>query len=247
MPPRKATRAAATVILAVAIAGGCIRLGVWQIDRLFERRAYNALLLERLATPAVPVQDLPADTGAGHYRRVVAAGTFDYSREVAWATRSRRESPGVNLLTPMRIAGSDTVVMIDRGWAYSPDAKTVEFPRWRERDSARVAGYVDTWSEPCGSAVGQALPPICGNESERVLRRLDRGAIERLVGLPVAPYLVMQVSDSTLHADSVPVRATVPILDEGPHAGYAYQWFAFAVIALAGGIGLARRSWARGV
>jgi surfeit locus 1 family protein len=243
----RTTRAAGTVILAVAVASVCARLGVWQLDRLFERRAYNALLFGRLSEAPVAVVALPADTGAGHYRRATASGTFDYAREFAWAARIRHESPGVNLMTPMRVPGSDTVVLVDRGWAYSPDAKSVQFPRWRERDTSTIAGYVETWSEPCGAQPGQALPPVCGDEAGRILRRLDRAAAERLVGAPVAPYVVLQMSDSTLHADSIPVRAEMPVLDEGPHLGYAYQWFAFAAIALAGGIGLARRTRASGV
>lgn len=247
MASTRTVRATATLILAIGIAAGCARLGVWQLDRLFERRAYNALLLGRLGEPQVPVVALPPDTGAGHYRRTTARGVYDYAHEVAWAARIRHESPGVNLVTPMHVAGSDTVVLVDRGWVYSPDAKSVEFPRWREGDSAAIAGYVETWSEPCGAQEGQALPPGCGSEPERVLRRLDRTTAERLVGAPVAPYLILQTSDSTLRADSVPVRMETPQLDEGPHLGYAYQWFAFATIALAGGIGLARRTLRSGV
>lgn len=246
-PSRGTVRAAATLVLAVGIAAVCARLGVWQLDRLFARRAHNALLLGRLSEPALPVVSLPADTGAGHYRRATATGTFDYAREFAWAARIRHGSPGVNLVTPMHLAGRDTVVLVDRGWAYSPDAKSVEFPRWRERDTSTVAGFVETWSEPCETEAGQALSPTCGAEASRTLRRLDRATAERLVGAPVGPYLVLQTSDSALRTDSIPARSETPQLDEGPHLGYAYQWFAFAAIALAGGIALSRRMLASGV
>jgi cytochrome oxidase assembly protein ShyY1 len=37
-----------------------------------------------------------------------------------------------------------------------------------------------------------------------------------------------------LRADSTPVRLDVPPLDEGPHMSYAFQWFAFATIAVGG-------------
>lgn len=247
MASSRTIRAVSILIVAAAAATVFVRLGVWQLQRLFERRAYNTLLLARLSEPTLQVSALPADTGAGHYRRAKATGVFDYAREVAWAARARRESPGVNLLTPMRVQGTDTVVLVDRGWVYSPDAKSVDFRRWRERDTATVEGYVETWSEPCGATPEAALPPVCGDGPARALRRLDRLAAERLVGASVAPYLLMQTSDSVPRADSVPVRAEAPVLDEGPHMGYAYQWFLFAAIALAGGIGLARQSRAKGL
>ena len=236
---------AITVVVAVGVAAVCARLGIWQTERLAARQAHNQTLIARLGDPAVPFHALPTDTGAGHYRRVTARGTLDYRREVAWAPRMRHGSPGVNLLTILRLAGSDTGVLIDRGWTYSPDAKSVEFGRWRERDTVALAGYVETWAQDCMVVDGAPLPATCGDSAARLLRRLDRRAAERLVGGPVAPYLVMQTSDSVLRADSVPVRAEEPVLDEGPHRGYAFQWFAFASIALVGGAALAWRGSAR--
>jgi len=86
-----------------------------------------------------------------------------------------------------------------------------------------------------------ALPATCGDTAARTLRRLDRHAAERLVGAPVAPYLLMQTSDSVLRADSVPARVSTPVLDEGPHFNYAAQWFAFAIVALVVGGVVARK------
>jgi len=242
---RPAILRAVTIAVAVGVAAVCARLGIWQTERLAARQAHNAMLTARLGDPAVPLGALPSDTGAGHYRRVTVRGTLDYSREIAWAPRMRHGSPGVNLLTILRPAGSDTGVLVDRGWAYSPDAKSVEFRRWRERDTVELAGYVETWAQDCAVVEGASLPPPCGDSGTRLLRRLDRRAAERIIGEPVAPYLVMQTSDSVLRADSVPVRADEPVLDEGPHRGYALQWFAFAAIALVGGAVLAWRGSAR--
>ena len=108
-------------------------------------------------------------------------------------------------------------------------------------DSLSVTGYVETWMQTCAGAASASLAPNCADSATRVLRRLDRMAAERLVGAPVAPYIIMQMSDSALRADSVPARLAVPVLGEGSHRAYAFQWFSFAVIALAGGVLLARR------
>jgi surfeit locus 1 family protein len=240
--PQGKTRGIVTIlVVAILVAAGCARLGFWQLSRLRERQLHNGTLLSRMASATFPAESLPSDTGAGHYRLAMARGEMVYAREIAWAPRMRRSSPGVNFFTPMRLPNTDTVLVVNRGWAYSPDAKTVSFPRWREKDSLSVRGYVETWTQDCINGSTGALPVRCGDSATRVIRKLDRRAAERLIGAPVAPYILMQTSDSTLHADSIPVRVEAPILDEGPHRGYALQWFGFAIVAMVGGVAFARR------
>ena len=224
-----------TLLVPLLAAALFVRLGVWQLARLAERRAFNATLLARREAPPVPVGALGADTAAGHYRRASATGVFLYDRELAYAGRTHEGSPGVNLLTPLRAAGTDTVVMVNRGWVYSPDAATVAFAKWRERDSVAVAGFAETFA-----ATGRGAPPSGAPKAERGSRsgavyRLNRADVERAVGLPVAPFILVQTSDSATRGDSVPVRLVLPSLDEGPHGSYAMQWFSFATIAVVGG------------
>jgi surfeit locus 1 family protein len=225
------------LLLGLAIPLACAalfaRLGIWQLDRLAQRRAFNATLAQRLAAPPVSVARLPTDTGAGHYRRISADGALLYDRQVVYAGRSHQGSPGVNILTPMRLA-SGAIVMVNRGWAYSPDAGSVDLAKWNERDSAAVNGFAETWApEP---PAGTAKP------DPRKIHSLRRSAAESVVGEPVLPYILVQTSDSVQRTDSAPARLTVPTLDEGPHLNYALQWFAFATIAVVGGIALFLRS-----
>jgi len=217
------------LIIPLLLATLFARLGIWQLSRLGQRRAFNSTLVSRMQAAPAPLSEIPADTSSGHYRRVRATGTYLFDHEIAWTGRTREGSPGVNILTPMRLEGRDTVVMVNRGWAYSEDASTIDFKRWHERDSATVTGYLETFP---------GTDPVAATATTRVVHRLDRARIQSLVGLPVAPYLLVQTSDSATHADSTPVRLPVPSLDEGPHKSYAIQWFSFATIAVIGGIAL---------
>src|ERR1019366_1182223 len=164
-----------TLAIPLACAALFVRLGVWQLSRLKEKRAFNAILSQRLAAPPAEVTTLPADTALGHYRRVSAGGTMLYDREVAYAGRSHEGSPGVDLLTPMKIAGYDTVVMVNRGWAYSEDAASIDNSRWREKDSSWVAGYAETFAGTERGSTRAALHRV---------HALDRAAIQTMVGLP---------------------------------------------------------------
>jgi surfeit locus 1 family protein len=110
------------LLVAGVFAAVFIRLGVWQLSRLAERRALNAELKTRAATAPVDVRALSADTGEAHFRRVRISGTYDFAHEIIITNRSRNGSPGINILTPLRLAGTDTAVLVNRGWVYSPDA-----------------------------------------------------------------------------------------------------------------------------
>ena len=108
------------VSLAVlAISLGLARLGVWQLDRLAERRARSATLEARLAAPPLLLSRTgltgegvaPMDGGALPdldplaYRRVVLRGSFDYAREVALVNQVRQGQLGFHLLTPLVLEG----------------------------------------------------------------------------------------------------------------------------------------------
>ena len=113
-------------LLAVVVAAVCVRLGIWQLQRLGERRARNAAVSARLAAPPVSLNQLPGDPTAARYRRVRLTGTLDFDHEIVLIGRSRQGAPGVHIVTPLRLDGSDRAVLVNRGWVYAPDAATVE-------------------------------------------------------------------------------------------------------------------------
>jgi surfeit locus 1 family protein len=209
-----------------------VRLGLWQLSRHRERASRNALVEARLKEPAVDVARLPRDTAAARFRRATAQGEFLYDRQVVLASRVQRGSPGVHVLTPLRIAGTDSLLLVNRGWAYSPDGATVELPRWNEQEGmVAVSGFVEPYPDVETATV---------QGRERTLRRLAPRDVERLAGGPVLPfYLVLDTPSA--RAQEALARIDPPSLDEGSHFSYAVQWFSFAVIALVGGFLVTRR------
>ena len=203
----------------------CIRLGFWQLARLHAKVRRNASIAAQQREPAVQFASLPRDTAAAHYRRASAAGVFDYGAELVLAARTHQGSPGVDLITPLRIAGSDTAVLVDRGWVYSPDGSSVDRARWREADTVSIVGYVEQYA-PDAVSTSAARDP-------RIVRRISRREVSSRISYPLAPYYLVQTGDT---ATSHPVRREMPVLDEGPHRSYAIQWFFFAATALVGAV-----------
>jgi len=213
------------ILIAVVVAAVCIAFGLWQLDRRAERVAMNQLATARMhAPPVVSVAELAADTGAARYRPVALEGTFDFEHEIVLTGRSHRGSPGVNVITPLRVPGEERAVLVNRGWVYAPDGATIDTAAWREAPAAMVRGYAMTF------------PPAQGAVTVRPgsVRRLDFDTVAALVPYPLAPVYVVDTAAADTTATGVPARLGGIALDEGPHLGYAVQWFSFAAIALIG-------------
>lgn len=216
--------------VSVLMAALFARLGVWQLHRLGERRARNALVMARLATRPVPLAALPRDSAMAHYRRVHLVGTLDFDHEVVVVNRIRDGSPGVHLVTPLRPDAptwGDTAVLVNRGWVYAPDGASVDHARWREPSRFDGMGYVQEF------AAGRGSPAAVSTHPER-LRWLDPDVVSRRAGYPIGRYYVVADVDAPNATPETPARVPVPTPDDGPHLSYAIQWFSFAVIALVG-------------
>lgn len=221
------------VILGSMFALVCLRLGFWQLARLSERKALNRELSARATTAPVPLAALPRDTGAMHFRRVTLNGVYDYAHEILVTNRTRNGSPGVQLVTPLRVAGNDTAVLVTRGWVYAPDGMTINRKRWEEPRILAGEAFVENFFHTTGK------PQLI--RRDRSYRWLDERALAGDFPYPISPYRLILISGGAPAGPNVPPRLEVPPLDEGPHQNYAIQWFSFAAISIFGMFFFVRR------
>jgi len=226
---------AITLLLAAVF----VRLGIWQLSRLAERRAHNRAALAARDLPPLALDDTAATRGLGpngvQGRRVTLTGRYDHAAEVVLRGQAVRGVAGVRIVTPLRPLGRDTAVLVQRGFVPSPDAMTVDLAPLREEGVVSVAGIAV--SLPDSGTAGQPRE-LNGQVS---WRRVDLAALRRRLPYPLAPLLVLQTPDSALPSE--PRRDEPPPLDDGPHLSYALQWFAFAITAVTVGaiIGFRKR------
>ena len=114
-----------TTILVLLGTALCIRLGIWQLDRLEQRREFNAHVEAMWAADPVNLpQDLDLELNEMEYRSVCAAGQYDFGEQVALRNQYWRDQYGYHLLTPL-VMEDGTAVIVDRGWVcllYTSDA-----------------------------------------------------------------------------------------------------------------------------
>lgn len=218
----------------------CVRLGFWQLDRLEGRRARNAAVGAAGALPTLVLDSAAlaavAESPAAYVnRRVRVRGAYDPAGEVVLRGRAREGQPGVHLATPLRVEGGGGAVLVNRGWAPSPDGATVRRAPLAEPGAREVVGLLQ--EIPVTEDGGQ---PASAGGRDTTFRRLDLAAVRSRSPYAVLPLYVQQLPDAAPR-DRPPFRVPPPELGEGPHLGYAIQWFSFAAIAVVGFLVVALR------
>ncbi len=219
--------------IAIPAAAICVRLGLWQVSRLSERRALNAELRANQALQPVsldrPLPELP------RFRRLWGRGAWDYERQVIVEARSFDGAPAVIVTTPLVIGVHG--VLVERGWVMSPDAKRVDLAALGEGDSATVEGLVvETRDE------GRETGDTVATHWPRYTIAIHVAALSSLYPYRLLPYVVRRTNTPAVGKAVAKVLHPVPVPEpsNGPHLSYAIQWFAFALIALGGSVVLFR-------
>ena len=209
-------------VLALGTAGVCVRLGLWQIDRHEQRKASNAVIAARIEQDTVVLRsaDLPDSM---EYRMIRAVGVFDRSREIVEQGRAVNGMPAVYVATPL-VTPEGFAVLVERGWAPSASARSVDLVALREPDTSHVEGMLLRLDG--GSVPSDTSWPL-------YVRRADPVVLQPLFPYPLAPLVLRR----TILPPGAPAGlrpAPLPQLTAGPHLSYALQWFAFAMIAVIG-------------
>jgi surfeit locus 1 family protein len=223
-----------TTVLVLLGTGLCTRLGIWQLDRLEQRRAFNAHVEKMWA--ADPVR-LPQDIGLAftemEYRSVCVTGEFDFDAQVALRNQYWRDQYGYHILTPL-VMTNGIAVMVDRGWIPAADNETPEdWTEYNEPAERELCGII---------RLGQDRPDVGGRPDPTLAPDQDKLDFWNNVNLErlgeqfpheLVPIYIQLDVDEADNQPPVPYQPEIE-LTEGPHLGYAGQWFTFAAILLFG-------------
>jgi surfeit locus 1 family protein len=151
-----------TTLLALLGAALCIRLGIWQLDRLDQRRTFNAHFQSvSTMSPLDLNADTTSDLASMEYRAVTVRGTYDFANQVALLNYYNEGIYGYHLLTPLRL-DDGRAVLVDRGWIPADGNGTPEgWSRYDEAAQAEVEGVMrlGVAKAPFGGRADPALAP----------------------------------------------------------------------------------------
>jgi surfeit locus 1 family protein len=216
-----------STLLVAAMIPAFVGLGNWQLGKARTKEAAQATLDgQRADAPVALAASLVDDPESLRLRPVVARGEYDASGQVLIDNRVLHERAGLHVLTPLRIAGSETRVLVNRGWIPAPadrrQAPTVAVPSGpvvvegtAVVPSRRIFALAQDTALPGGNAIWQNLD-------------LDR--YRSAARHPVQPIVIQLDPNSPAGGFD---RAW-PRLDERHerHLSYAFQWYGFALASV---------------
>ena len=211
-----------------------INFGFWQLRRLDERQAFNAVVEARYDTAPVPIDELltpDTDPDDVAWRPVTASGSYLPDDGVLIVNRAQNGRAGVNTVVPLRL-DDGRILLVNRGFV----PQTSDVPPV-PADEVTVTGRLRPSQE---RRLGQL-----SDAGDGVLREAQRIDIERLAPQfdgPVVPMYIDLIESVPAETVGLPEPVIAPDLSEGNHLSYAVQWFLFAIAAGVGWVLAVRRS-----
>jgi len=220
-----------STILVIAAVVVMVRLGFWQLDRLEQRKVFNARVEAQLAESPLELtnQNLNLELFNMEYRSAVVSGEYDHERQVVLRNQDWQGRLGVHLLTPLMISGGEEAILVDRGWVPYEDFTGDNLSQYDDPGLVEVEGAIRrSQSKPLiGGRADQA--PGLGEDPLKAWYWINIDDISRQFPYELLP--VYQVSSPDLIEEQMPYRSEEELdLSEGSHLGYAFQWFTFAAI-----------------
>jgi cytochrome oxidase assembly protein ShyY1 len=203
---------------AIALFGA---LGHWQLSKGLKKQAMLDALRDRAAEPElVSAANVPPQ--ALEVRRAQARGTYLAYRQLLLDGQSNQHRPGYRVWTPLRLADSATVLMVDRGWIPQDRAG---FDNTAPAGTVVLTGAWRSLPEPGMRLEGTVNCPA-QRQFPAVVLYPTPADLKCLLGQPVVGGLLL------LDAE-IPDGFVREWTDFGVpptrHYGYAVQWFALAL------------------
>jgi surfeit locus 1 family protein len=236
------------LVLIGAVAACCSWLGAWQLQRYQTRVQDNARIAARLQQDAVQFDSLLPLNGLDEYRRVTVQGEFLPDQRAFFGNREYQGLSGTHLLAAFKPTDSQDVLVVDLGWVPMAVGVVVEPSQYLPGGVQTLTGVLMPSRQlPVWLAALQSQPTA--DRPNATWRTVDVDAIAAVWQYKVQPlYLEVRPLEQPSQPSGTGNQKTLPYfqseieLSTGSHLGYAVQWFAFAIIAVAGGWFLLQRA-----
>lgn len=205
-----------------------ISLGFWQLGRAQEKLALQRAFLERGTLEPLALGTALLDPVHHDFRLAEGGGVFEPAFQILLDNRVHRGRAGYHVVTPFRVDGSNTRILVNRGWiAWGEDRQRlpdISTPTQRLRVFGRLRRPAERYFtlEDESALTGMDL----------VWQNLNLERYRDAVGVPIQPLvLYLDAGDAQVGGF---VREWPKYQDAwvDRHKGYAFQWFALAAVVV---------------
>ena len=203
-----------------------VSLGLWQLSRGDVKHEIEASIAADdtgYSAVSLPLQDHQA----WRYKRIELRGKFLSDMQFLLDNQIREGVTGYSVLTPFHVEGSNTWVLVDRGW----------IPQGQDRNVLPEISLVETLTNIPGSVYvpyddSFSLGGIAEGEDSgwpRRIQYIDYQQLSERLQLELQPFTLRLDADAPdgFRRDWVESQ-----MSASKHYGYAFQWFAMALAVL---------------
>ena len=203
-----------------------LRLGWWQWSKASDVEAQVELRDARSAVNPVLIGSRLVSPSDVEGALVLVRGNFVASEQFFVDNQQHQGRPGLHVITPLTIEGTQVRVLINRGWVGWGGTRdvlpTVAVPEGRVEINGRAFS-------PSSKAPAFVSEPTGDLGVLRTRIRMDE--IQAKQDQPLQPIVVLMTS---AEASDGLIREWPELSNKAPmHKGYALQWFLMAVVLLA--------------
>ena len=231
----------------VALAVLFVNFGLWQLRRLEHRKEQNVLLETRLALAPEPLAALlqttrpdapPSDPASSAYRPVTVTGRYDPANEVLLRGGGDYDGqPGYFVLTPLVLdvpaPDQAQAVLVERGWVpFELETPPVQAALPPDGEVTLTGVVQPEQKRPTG--LGSGLTPRDPPGKLAITAYVDTDRLQEQMPYTLLPLYVELTAQSPKQANELPLPLKPPEFGNGPHLGYALQWFSFTLIGVVG-------------
>jgi len=218
-------------IAALAGIALAVSLGNWQSGRAAQKEALGRDLDAAAHRPALTLGPQLLSAHELEFRRLSARGEYSARHTVLLDNKVMHGEAGYQVLTPLRLAGGDVHLLVNRGWIAAGTSRSA----------------LPKISTPTGMQTLEGIAVVPSAHVFELGDRTEEGSVwQNLVleryrkwsGLKLQPVVLQQTSPA---ADGLARAWTRPDLGVNMHRGYAFQWYALATTILVIYVGLSFR------
>ena len=217
-----------TLIFAITFCGFIV-LGFWQIDRADQKNVLNSNYTDRQQEAIIVLDknNVIDEKSSLLWRKVEFEGSFINKQNIILDNQIFNQIAGFNIITPFKIKGSDSLVLVNRGW--HPNLENREMlPIINEISGERILqGHIASFPVS-GIKLGKNNIETLNSQIFR-FQRLDAAELNYFFSAKIMPYMIYldPIIDKELYGNF-----KLPAPDSQKNYGYAFQWFAFAITLL---------------
>ncbi len=223
--PLKRPVKSVAVILYVACLSLLLWLGGWQLKRGFEKTQVEHSLSVHQGQ-IFAIDRAPAQWPQLNYKIVELQGNWVSGKTFLLDNRVSRGRVGFELLSPFRLAGDDTMVLVNRGWTEKRKAME-SMPMGHPSESIKVKGQL--YLPEKGFTLGPAL--TMQKSWPKTIQYIDHVALSDAIDSALAPVVVVMDPGANGSPDNELTKIWVPyVINASRHYGYAAQWWGLALV-----------------